>query len=69
MNIANFINICTNVYTWYKCIYVYTVWKSNLLLLKPPQITKSNKKHCDHWEKLRTRVLSYLSRAFPDKVN
>ena len=41
----------------------------NILLLKPPQITKSNIEHCDQWEKIRTIILSYLSGAFPDKVN
>ena len=25
--------------------------------------------HCDHWQKIRTIILSYLSDAFPDKVN
>ena len=30
-------------------------------------ITRSNIEHCDHWGKIRTIILSYLSGAFPDK--
>ena len=26
-------------------------------------------KHCDHWEKIRAIILSYLSGVFPDKAN
>ena len=43
------------------------IWKSPAL--KPVQITKRNIKYCDHWEKIRTIILSYLSGAFLDKVN
>ena len=41
----------------------------NLLLLKPPQITRGNIEHCNQWEKIRTIILSYLLGVFPDKVN
>ena len=41
----------------------------NILLLKPPLITRSNIEHCDQCEKIRTIILSYLSGAFPDKLN
>ena len=41
----------------------------NLLHLKTAQITRSNIEHCDHWEKIRTIVLTFLSGALPDKVN
>ena len=37
--------------------------------LKPPNITRSNIEHCNHWKKTRTIILSYLSGVFPDKVN
>ena len=40
----------------------------NLLRIIPPQITRSYIEHCDHWEKMKTIILSYLSGAFPDKV-
>ena len=36
----------------------------NLLLLKLPQITRNNIKHCNQCEKKRTIILSYLSGAF-----
>ena len=38
----------------------------HLLLLKPSQLTISKIEHCDHWEEIRTIILSYLSGAFPD---
>ena len=41
----------------------------NLLLLKPPQITRSGIQHCNHWEKRKTIVfLSYIPGAFSDMV-
>ena len=42
------------------------IWK-NLLLLKPPKITRNNIGHCDQWEIIRTIILSYLSGIFQIK--
>ena len=43
------------------------VWKSPAI--EACTITRSNIKHCDQWEKIRTINLSYLSGAFPYQVN
>ena len=41
----------------------------NLLLLKPPQITKNGIQHCNHWDKRKTIIfLSSILGAFSDMV-
>ena len=41
----------------------------NLLLLKLPQITRNNIKHCNQCEKKKNNNFIIFIRSFPDKVN
>ena len=50
-----------------KQLKYFWVWKYPAV--KASANTRGDIEHCDHWEKIRTIILSYLSGAFPDKVN
>ena len=72
----SFLNLCLRqcngkvATTYLKGLRTIKIFQyKNLLLLKPPQITRSGIQHCNHWEKRKTIFfLSCISRAFSDMV-